>query len=183
LIAPTLVFTAEEVWKHILKPASQPESVHMALFPSAKDFTSALDDKRSADWDRLLAVREEVIKALEPARAAKLISSGLEARVTLTSDKSDLVALLKKHAPSLPGFFIVSQVEIADGGTKDGGTAAASIEGLTIRVERAQGAKCERCWNYSTHVGENADYPTVCERCVAALREIEGQSTTGSAGS
>ncbi len=183
LIAPTLVFTAEEVWKHILKPASQPESVHMALFPSAKDFTSALDDKRSADWDRLLAVREEVIKALEPARAAKLISSGLEARVTLTSDKSDLVALLKKHAPSLPGFFIVSQVEIADGGTKDGSTAAASIEGLTIRVERAQGAKCERCWNYSTHVGENADYPTVCERCVAALREIEGQSTTGSAGS
>ena len=49
---------------------------------------------------------------------------------------------------------------------------SAAIEGLKIRVERAHGTKCERCWNYSTHVGESADYPTLCERCVAALDEI-----------
>src|SRR6202040_3859253 len=134
----------------------------------------------SADWDRMLAVREEVLKALEPARAGKLISSGLEARVTLIA-KSDLAALLRKHASSLPGFFIVSQVEVEDEGSANGGAGAAGVEGLVVRVERALGAKCERCWNYSTYVGENADYPTVCERCVAALHEIEGQSAAGSA--
>jgi isoleucyl-tRNA synthetase len=49
-------------------------------------------------------------------------------------------------------------------------------------VHRADGAKCERCWNYSTHVGENADYPTVCERCVMALNEIEESGHAGGIG-
>ena len=55
----------------------------------------------------------------------------------------------------------------------------AGVEGLKIHGERAHGAKCERCWNYSTHVGENADYPTLCERCVAALAEIEADGNGG----
>ena len=182
LIAPTLVFTSEEVWKHLPKSASAPESVHMSLFPAAQEMTGALDEKRSADWDRILAVREEVLKALEPARAGKLISSGLEARVTLIA-KSDLAALLRKHAASLPGFFIVSQVEIADEGSVNGGATTSGLEGLMIRVERALGSKCERCWNYSMHVGKYPDDPRICERCVAALNEIENQSAAGSAGS
>jgi isoleucyl-tRNA synthetase len=182
LIAPTLVFTSEEVWKHLPKRANAPESVHMSLFPDAQELTGALDEKRSADWDRILTVREEVLKALEPARAGKLISSGLEARVTLIA-KSDLAGLLRKHASILPGFFIVSQVEIADEGSINGGATASGLEGLMIRVERALGSKCERCWNYSTHVGEYADDPRICERCVAALNEIENQSAAGSAGS
>jgi isoleucyl-tRNA synthetase len=181
LIAPTLVFTAEEIWKHVPKRANQPESVHMSLFPAAQELTGALDEKRSADWDRILAVREEVLKALEPARAGKLISSGLEARVTLIA-KSDLAALLRKHASSLPGFFIVSQVEVADEGSANGSATAAGLEGLMIRVERAQGAKCERCWNYSTQVGKDPDDPRICERCVAALSEIEKQNAKGSTG-
>ena len=147
----------------------------MAVFPSAGEFTNALDEKRSADWDRLLAVREEVLKALEPVRAAKTISSGLEARIILSA-KPDLNALLKKHAASLPGFFIVSQVEVDDAGGADGATAAANIEGLRLRVERALGTKCQRCWNYSTHVGENPDDPRICERCAAALAEIESST-------
>jgi isoleucyl-tRNA synthetase len=101
--------------------------------------------------------------------------------VTLIA-KSDLAALLRKHAASLPGFFIVSQVEIADEGSVNGG-ATSGLEGLTIRVERALGSKCERCWNYSTHVGRYPDDPRICERCVAALNEIENQSAAGSAGS
>jgi isoleucyl-tRNA synthetase len=46
------------------------------------------------------------------------------------------------------------------------------VAGLAVEVERAPGRKCERCWNYSTRVGENAAWPTVCERCVGALEEI-----------
>ncbi len=142
----------------------------MATFPAAADLEHALDEARAKNWDRLLQVREEVLKAMEPVRAAKTISSGLEARVTLAAN-AELSALLRKYAAYLPGLFIVSQVEIAD--APPAGANPSGIEGLQIRVERAQGKKCERCWNYSTHVGESADYPTVCERCVAALNEIE----------
>ncbi len=179
LIAPITVFTAEEVWKHLPRAASEPGSVHMATFPVAAELDRVLDDARAKNWDRLLQVREEVLKALEPVRAAKTITSGLDARVTLAA-KTELATLLRAYAPYLPGLFIVSQVEIVDAAAQ--GAAPSGIEGLQIRVERAQGKKCERCWNYSTHVGESADYPTLCERCVAALNEIErdGGLPTGS---
>jgi len=179
LIAPFIVFTAEEIWKHFPRRGADPVSVHMTTFPAAEEFERALDDARVKNWERLLAVREEVLKAMEPARAAKIISSGLEARVTLNAS-GDLVDLLRRYSASLPALFIVSQIEIATG-PLEGAAPAVPIEGLQILVERAKGAKCERCWNYSTHVGESADYPTLCERCVAALTEIEGGSAAGGA--
>jgi isoleucyl-tRNA synthetase len=165
LIAPVLVFTAEEVWKYMPRDASDPESVHMTVFPSAEVLEDAIDQEGAQKWERLLAVREEVLKSLEPARAEKLISSGLEAGVTLSAD-SDLSNLLLEYRETLPRLFIVSQVEVRNGST----------DGLQVAVARAQGKKCERCWNYSIHVGESAEYPTVCERCVAALEEIGGGS-------
>jgi isoleucyl-tRNA synthetase len=179
LFAPFIVFTAEEIWKHFPRRAADPASIHMTTFPAAEEFERALDDARTKVWEQLLAVREEVLKAMEPARAAKIISSGLEARVTLGAP-GDLADLLRKYFASLPALFIVSQVEIATG-PLEGAAPGATIEGLQIRVERAKGAKCERCWNYSTHVGESTDYPTLCERCVAALAEIERAGAAGSA--
>jgi isoleucyl-tRNA synthetase len=164
LIAPILVFTSEEVWKHLPQSSSSPASVHMSKFPDAKPFENAFDEARSKNWSRLLAVREEVLRALEPVRAAKTISANLEARVTLGAS-GDLAALLEKYAASLPALFIVSQVELLLPGSHP--------DGLRVEVKRADGSKCQRCWNYSTHVGESADYPTFCERCVAALNEIE----------
>jgi isoleucyl-tRNA synthetase len=136
----------------------------MSKFPDAKPFVNAFDEVRSKDWERLLGVREEVLKALEQARAAKLISGALEARVALAAS-GDARKLIEKYAASLPALFIVSQVELLPAGSHP--------DGLRVEIKRADGAKCERCWNYSTHVGESADYPTFCERCVAALAEIE----------
>jgi isoleucyl-tRNA synthetase len=179
LIAPFIVYTAEEIWKHFPQGAADPASIHMTMFPAAEDFERSLDDSRVKNWERLLAVRDEVLKAMEPARAAKEISGGLEARIILSA-AGELAELLRKYSASLPALFIVSQVEIANG-PLEGASPAATIEGLQIRVERAKGAKCERCWNYSTHVGESADYPTLCERCVAALTEIERGAVAGSA--
>jgi isoleucyl-tRNA synthetase len=164
LIAPILVFTSEEVWKHLPQSSSAPASVHMSKFPDAKPFENAFDEARSRNWERLLEVREEVLKALEQARAAKLISGALEARVVLAAS-GDTRKLLEKYAASLPALFIVSQVELLPAGSHP--------DGLRVEVRRADGLKCERCWNYSTHVGESADYPTFCERCVAAMNEIE----------
>jgi isoleucyl-tRNA synthetase len=117
-----------------------------------------------ANWERLLEVRAEVLRALEAARNAKTISSGLEAKVYLAAG-GDLAPLLAKYAPSLPALFLVSQVALEK-------PQASEQQGIAVRIERAEGAKCERCWNYSIHVGENAAYPTICERCTAALAEI-----------
>jgi isoleucyl-tRNA synthetase len=165
LIAPILVFTSEEVWKHLPRSSSSPASVHMSKFPDAKPFENAFDEARSKNWERLLAVREEVLKALEQARAAKLISGALDARVMLAVG-GDTSELLEKYAANLPELFIVSQVKLLPPGSQS--------DGLRVEIKRADGSKCERCRNYSTHVGESADYPTLCERCVAALDEIEG---------
>jgi isoleucyl-tRNA synthetase len=181
LIAPILVFTAEEVWKFLPGAINEAESVHMALFPAAEDLERAIDDPRAKTWDRLLAIREEVLKALEPLRAAKTISANLEARVVLHAS-GDLAGVLQKYASFLPGLFIVSQVSV-EAGLSNGTGSPTGLADLKIHAEKAQGAKCDRCWNYSVHVGENSEFPTLCERCVAALKEIarDGGLLAGSA--
>jgi isoleucyl-tRNA synthetase len=78
--------------------------------------------------------------------------------------------LLKNYQAFLPTLFIVSQVELASELIPD--SPSTELLDLRVRVEEAAGGKCERCWNYSPRVGEDARYPTVCERCVAALEEI-----------
>jgi isoleucyl-tRNA synthetase len=88
------------------------------------------------------------------------------------SEAPGLQKLLQERRAALPELFIVSQVEV-ESATPAGDVHSELLSGLAIKIERADGAKCERCWNYSTHVGENPRYPTVCERCTAALAEIE----------
>jgi isoleucyl-tRNA synthetase len=156
LIAPLMSFTAEEVWQHTPKPAGAPESVHMALFPTPEELESGLTAEQRAAWEELLAVREPVLKALEEARAAKLIGAPLEARLHIQVGDHKV---LEAHAADLPGLFIVSQVTLAPGQ-------------FQVTVQKAEGAKCERCWKYSTAVGADAAYPTVCDACSSALHEM-----------
>ena len=171
LAAPILVFTAEELWKYLPKAAGEPASVHMALFPQEADLHSGIPAGKANTWELLGKVRGEVLKALETARnEKKLINSGLEAKVLLNADL-ELKAKLKQYLPVLPALFIVSQVDFISAGTGDFRSEA--VPGLEVTVQRADGKKCERCWNYSTHVGENPRYPTICERCSEAIAEIE----------
>jgi isoleucyl-tRNA synthetase len=118
------------------------------------------------DWESLRSVRDEVLKALEEARNAKLIGGGLEAQVHLTAP-DPLYSLLKRYEPQLRYLFIVSAVETQLATSPNGGASAVKVE-----VKKADGQKCERCWNYSTHVGEDESYPTVCERCSSVLKEL-----------
>jgi isoleucyl-tRNA synthetase len=171
LLTPITVFTAEEIWRYFPHVAGDPDSAHLAFFPTAQAFGSPLGADKASNWEKLLLVRTEVLRALEAARNAKTISGALEAKVVLSAAE-DLAPLLERYKAALPGFFIVSQVEIAKTAA-DGAQKSEALPGLSVAVQHADGAKCERCWNYSTHVGENADYPTVCERCVKALTEIE----------
>jgi isoleucyl-tRNA synthetase len=159
LLAPIMSFTADEVWSHMGREGS----VHVALFPGAGELVRGLDDsarKRAANWDRLMEVRADVLKSLETARNDKLIGAPLEALVRISAN-GDLYPLLEQYAGELPGLFIVSQVALDQAAGGD----------LNVRVERAQGRKCERCWKYTLDVGSNAKYPTICGACADAIDE------------
>jgi isoleucyl-tRNA synthetase len=174
LLAPIMSFTSEEVWDYLPKVAGRSESVHLALFPSAEDIlgraqraaASTEEDASGQDWTTLRSVRDEVLKALEEARNNNLIGTGLEAQVALAAP-DPVYSVLARHADQLRYLFIVSAVTV----TQASGNGTGSVH---VEVKKADGLKCERCWNYSTRVGEDKDYPTVCERCSAVLKEIGG---------
>lgn len=157
LLAPILVFTSDEAWENL--PNQTVASVHLAEFPSvAEADNSGLTER----WERIFGIRDEVMKALEEARNQKRIGSPLEAKIILTTDASTARFLLDYYQ-QLRYIFIVSQVEIHEG------------DGQSVKVEAADGEKCERCWNYSTRVGEFTNYGSVCERCADALDEIASE--------
>ena len=164
LLAPIMSFTSEEVWGYLPIVAGRADSIHVTQFPAAADVlgaAAALDDPAQIEaWTALRAVRDDVLKALEEARNTRLIGTGLEAHVSLTAPDG-LFGLLSKHKEQLRYLFIVSAVDLKQGAS-----------GVQVEIKKADGSKCERCWNYSTHVGEDKEYPTVCERCSAVLKEL-----------
>jgi isoleucyl-tRNA synthetase len=170
LLAPIMSFIGDEVWQFLPKIADRPESVHLALFPSSADILgdvhTAENPKSTEEWITLRSVRDDVLKKLEEARNNKLIGTGLEAQVAITAS-DPLYSLLVRHAAELRYLFIVSAVTVTQGSGNGTG-------GVHVEIKKADGAKCERCWNYSTHVGEDQTYPTVCERCSAVLKERQG---------
>ena len=175
-VAPLMCFTAEEVWSHLPPSADggkREASVHMAKFVPPQQVCEGIAEQHLsalANWPQLIAVRGEVLKTLEAARIAKVIGGGLEAKVILQGS-GDVAALLGKYYAFLPTLLIVSQVELTESGLA--GVSDSDLPGLKIKVEKAAGQKCHRCWNYSEQVGKDARYPTVCERCSATLKEIE----------
>jgi isoleucyl-tRNA synthetase len=171
LIAPVLVFTSEEIWKYLPKAKGDQPSVHMAEFPEAESLIAKIDPQKKEAWEELAKVRSAVLAKLEEARNAKSIGGSLEAKVSLYSSLPKLQSILKSYAQQLPALFIVSQVQVLEAAPA---ATDAGESGLVVRIDKAEGQKCERCWNYSTHVGENARYPTICERCSEALAQIEG---------
>jgi len=173
MVAALMCFTAEEVWSYLPAPHLREKSVHMARFVPPDELRSAIPEKglkRLENWPLLIALRNEVLKALEVARQEKFIGGSLEAKVCLAAE-GELEPLLEEYRAALPALFIVSQVALG----RDSGAAMRETEipGLRIRIDKATGRKCDRCWNYSERVGQDTRYPTVCERCSEALKEIE----------
>ncbi len=171
LLAPVMSFTADEVWAFLPATPDRSESVHLELFPAPHDLTGTVPPNfdvgvLQSDWQTLLSIRDEVLKVLETARAEKRIGSGLEAQIHLAAPDS-IYPVLERYRDQLRYLFIVSDVVLEKAPASNGDA------GLTITVSKAPGQKCERCWNYSTHVGEDKSYLTVCERCSAVLAEIE----------
>jgi isoleucyl-tRNA synthetase len=170
LLAPVMSFTADEIWQHLPGLAGRPESVHLTLFPEEKDLVGEATTEELTllrqEWQSLMAVRDEVLKAIETAKQQNFIVDRAEAAVTLIAPRG-LYPLLQKYESQLRALFIVSVVGLETDPSGNGSS------GIRVKIEKAAGQKCERCWNYSVRVGEDAKYPSVCERCSAALAEIE----------
>jgi isoleucyl-tRNA synthetase len=186
LLAPIMSFTADEVWGYLPKVEKRPQSVHLAQFPTREEILGqsvetglAPSQTRQApslpareqsklleEWATLRSVRDQVLKELEGARNAKQIGKALEAQVKISA-ADPVYSVLDRNRDQLRYLFIVSAVTLEQ---KSGnGTGP-----IGVQVSRAEGQKCDRCWNYSVHVGEDKTYPTVCERCSAVLHELEG---------
>jgi isoleucyl-tRNA synthetase len=176
-IAPVLSHMAEDIWQAL--PYTTPhKSVFQAGWVKLKDQWRAPD--LATKWQTLAQSRDEVNKVLEKARADKAIGSSLEAKLLLYTTDAQLKQTLQTLNPadSLSGngvdelryLFLTSQVELLDSTERlDGLKYSAQTNALQIGVVDADGKKCDRCWNYSTHVGDSEDHPLLCERCIPAL--------------
>ena len=167
LMAPIMVFTADEIWDHMPHSDSRPASVHLTQLPEVnEDF---LDDELAARWESVLLLRGEVSKALELARGRKIIGHALDAAVTL-SIPEEFSAAIKPNADELRTVFIVSRVEIlAEQGRLSDAYQSTRIPGLGIRIDPAPGEKCERCWIHDPSVGSDPLHKTICARCLKVL--------------
>ncbi len=164
LMAPILSFTAEEAWLNM--PGHSSPSVHMELFPQAD--ATYRDDALNARWQKILAIRNEVLRALETARKDKVIGHPLDARVRLALP-AELQAEFGRETELFRTVFIVSQVSIEPAENLEGVFEGIDLPGIKVLVESASGEKCERCWVRSEKVGQFADFPQVCDRCHAVL--------------
>jgi isoleucyl-tRNA synthetase len=166
LMAPVLSFTAEELWSYI--PGRATESVFLSSFPVPDEAFS--DEALEKRWDMLISIRNEANKALEIKRKEKFIGNALEARLVLYAPE-DSYQLLQAYQDFLPALFIVSDVELRpSGGVMPDTCESTEIKDLFIKVERAQGKKCERCWNWRLTVGTMDQHPNICEQCFNAIK-------------
>jgi isoleucyl-tRNA synthetase len=175
LMAPILCFTAEEVWQALRgrKPGDPiDESVHTLQFPEAD--SGAVDAGLDMRWERLLDLREQVLKALEVSRAEGKLGNALEARVVLEAPAA-AVDELRLDPRFLQDLFIVSQVTVVPAPPGETGVSAP----FGVRIERADGEKCERCWHVTTDVGSDAEFRTLCARCAGAVRSIHSTRGAG----
>ncbi len=162
-MAPIMSFTADEIWGYLPGERAQyvfTEEWYQGLFGLAED--EALND---AYWAELLKVRGEVNKVLEQARADKRIGGALEATVTLYADP-ELAAKLQALGNELRFVLLTSGAQVADYAlANDEAQQSELLKGLKIALHKAEGEKCQRCWHYTTDVGQNPEHAEVCGRC------------------
>ena len=163
LLAPILPVTCDELWRHL--PGTPDASVHLAEFPSRESLDAFANPSLVADWQRLIAIRDEVNRALESARQAKTIGTSLGAQVTLRA-RGDSLTLLDKYRDELPMLFIASQVTVTE--------APGQGDAVELTVSRAEGVKCARCWRIVPEVSSESGSEGLCSRCVEAIEANGG---------
>ncbi len=169
LMAPIMAFTAEEIWKYLPDAPGKEASIHMASLPQAD--SQLRDDALAEQWRAIRTVRAEVTKALEEARAQKVIGHSLDAAVVVGLDET-LYPQLDPCREDLRSIFIVSKAELVNGDLEDA-YHSPDMEGIAVKVEPASGEKCNRCWVHDPSVGQLSDHPTICHRCHSSIQAME----------
>jgi len=159
IAAPLLVMTTDEAWGY-LNISKKPVSVHLEDWPEDRH-DRWFDDSLNKKWEALIRIREDVLKSLEEARTAGRIGSSLEAKIVISAGNEADKKLLGENSSILRYMFIVSQAEVSGSVNPEGH--------MKVVVEKANGVKCQRCWNYSEKVGHDEKHPALCERCVKVV--------------
>ncbi len=155
-IAPILPFTAQEAWEFIRPNADGDKYVFTQVWYELP--VPALNDITQSDWELILTIKDDVNKAMDDARTAKIISANLTAKASLTVDGVAFTAL-SKLGDEARFVFITSDVELQQGEH-------------SIVITPADGRKCTRCWHIRTDVGTHEHHPELCGRCV---ENVDGQ--------
>ena len=169
LMAPIMAFTAEEIWRCLPVFPDKAESIHMASLPEVD--ASLRDSALAEQWQAIKMVRAEVTKALEDARARKIIGHSLDAAVKVGL-APDLYAQLEPYTHELRSIFIVSKADLHQGDLPDA-FHSPETEGIWVHVAAASGGKCVRCWVHDPAVGQYPDHPQICGRCHDALQKMD----------
>jgi len=159
-MAPILAFTAEEIWKNMPKEKNYADclSVHLLDFPKANPIYRQDD---FAIMGRLIDLVPFAAKALEILRSQGNIGSSFDAQINILTNTQDRYTFLQSFNVELCEIFKVSQAKVVF--DKD------SSADLSAKVEKAQGAKCSRCWNYSSKLGSDPAHPLICDNCLKAI--------------
>ncbi|MBQ8415555.1 MAG: class I tRNA ligase family protein, partial [Clostridia bacterium] len=168
LLAPIISFTAEEMWQAIPhSTADQKESVFLNDMPVYEERLSY--PEVAEKWNRLFQMRDDVMKALEIARADKLVGKSLEAKITLYTKDAEMLSLLEGFGKELNTVFIVSGVKLENSDAPEGAHTDGE-SGVGVLVEPADGCKCDRCWSYSTEGEADGEGGFLCARCRDILK-------------
>jgi len=177
LIAPVLSFTAEEIWQHLREIKDEKESIFLTTWPEVK--LEYLNRDLEEKWSDLLKIRKDVLKALEIKRGEDYLGNSLEAQVNIFTSERKVYDYLKSFKKQLETVFIVSRVEIiytkGERELPEDTFMGIEFPEISILITKAAGKKCERCWCYSETVGEDQQYPDICQKCAKALRENFGE--------
>ncbi|MBN2271111.1 MAG: class I tRNA ligase family protein, partial [Sedimentisphaerales bacterium] len=169
MLAPILVHTVEEAWAAMQKTEDRRQktedgrwtmddagSVHLAGMPGVDQAISL--DTEGASWDKLLGLRDEVLRVLEGLRRDKIIASNQEASVTINCDNETAELLNEFELEQFAALCIVSEVKLQP-----------STDGTSVAAHKSEHKKCQRCWNYWPSVASNSEHPDLCERCVSVV--------------
>lgn len=168
MIAPILCFTADEIWQAMPhRDGDDAANIVLNAMPKANP-AWAFAEEASSKWDKLIALRDDVNKALEEARKNKVIGKPLEAWVTVYADDETADLLETVPADELAALCIVSKLRVIRGNGE--GMQGENLP-VQIAIERASGDKCERCWMYVDSIGQDSKHPTLCARCAAVVGE------------
>ena len=161
-ISPVLSFTSEEIWEKMPEVLKDGESVHLSKWSEARP--EYINEELNAKWNKIMELRKEVYKEVEKARQEKIVGLSLDAQVSISINNKEFEFIKDIAINDLQDYFIVSKIHLGE----EDNMVPAEIEGISIKVSKADGEKCERCWKYD-ELGTDPAHSDVCPRCAEVL--------------